>query len=56
MPQDPPVHHPTVHAGELRRFGLRLAAVQHQIDRALAQRLLGVSPYPAKVFPFRALL
>ena len=41
-PPDPPVHPLTVHADEPRRFGLRLAAVQHQIDRPLAKTLLCV--------------
>ncbi len=54
MPPDPPVHHLTVNADEPRRFGLRLALVQHQIDRALAKSLLCIPAYAAKVFLFHA--
>src|ERR1700736_1586174 len=40
-----------VNAHSLCRFGLGLAFVQHQIDRALAQSHLSVSPNATKVFP-----
>jgi hypothetical protein len=40
-----------VNAHSLCRFGLGLAFVQHQIDRALAQSHFSVSPNAAKVFP-----
>jgi hypothetical protein len=39
-----------VNAHSLCRFGLGLAFVHHQIDRALAQSHLCVSPNAAKVF------
>ena len=40
-----------VNAQSLSRFGLGLAFVQHQIDRALAQSHLSVSPNATKVVP-----
>jgi hypothetical protein len=39
-----------VNARSLCRFGLGLAFVQHQIDRALAQSHVCVSPNAAKIF------
>jgi hypothetical protein len=40
-----------VNAHSLIRFGLGLAFVQHQIDRALAQSHLSLSPNATKVVP-----